>query len=62
MNMETNEKQIHDALQKAGIPYEVLRREDGWLEIGFCVKEEITHEQDCPAIDGFGCKCEEEVK
>jgi hypothetical protein len=20
------------------------------------------HEQDCPAIDGFGCKCEEEVK
>ncbi len=20
------------------------------------------HEQDCPAMDGFGCKCEEEVK
>jgi hypothetical protein len=58
--METNEDQIHDALQKAGIPYEVLRTEDGWLEIGFCIKEEIRgHEEDCPAMDGFGCRCGE---
>lgn len=35
--MGINENQIYDALEKAGIPYEVLRTEDGWLEIGFCV-------------------------
>ena len=23
---------------------------------------EEKHEQDCPAVDGFGCKCEGEVK
>lgn len=39
LEMETNENQIYDALEKAGIPYEVIRREEGWLEIGFCVKE-----------------------
>ena len=44
--MEANESQIHDALQKAGISYEILRREDGWLEIGFCVKEEIANENE----------------
>ena len=38
--MEVNEKQIHDVLQKAGIPYEVIRTEDGWIEIGFCIKEQ----------------------
>ena len=115
---EINENKIWYALEKANIPYEILRREDGWIEIGFCVKEfdrgeledwgvmcidsgnyaiyhktynqewqdkygdnlvfytkneakeylrkefgEIKdHEQDCPAIDGFGCKCGEEVK
>ena len=35
--MDINENRIYDALEKAGIPYEVLRTEEGWLEIGFCV-------------------------
>ena len=36
---EVRPEAIYKALNDVGIPYEVVRREDGWLEIGFCVKE-----------------------
>lgn len=34
---DVEEGKIYKALTDAGIPFEVLRTEDGWLEIGFCV-------------------------
>ena len=38
-NNDVEEGKIYKALTDAGIPFEVLRTEDGWLEIGFCIKE-----------------------
>jgi len=38
------EETIYKTLSDAGIPYEVIRTEDGWLEIGFCIKEQEIKE------------------
>jgi len=36
---EVKAEVIYKALDDAGIPYEVVRVEEGWIEIGFCITE-----------------------
>jgi len=38
---EVKAEVIYKALEDAGIPYEVVRSEQGWLEIGFCITDEF---------------------
>ncbi len=41
---EVKAEAIYKALEDAGIPYEVVRSEQGWIEIGFCVTDEVEEE------------------
>lgn len=45
MNNDIEEEKIYKALTDACIPFEVLRTEDGWLEIGFCIVDRKENDE-----------------
>jgi hypothetical protein len=53
-------KKLYELLDKAKVEFKIVESFEGLRTLSFVVDEDDKeHHPDCPAVDGFGCCCDE---